>query len=72
MDKKVVDCFFIVEKSTTIRPTSTQSMGSQNTLPSTAAELLARKWDGKITYMNPTLSEDDLPPSTWIVTYISL
>lgn len=66
MDKKVVECFFIVDKATPLKPVPSQPMGSQRA-PTTAADLLSRQWEGKITYMNPTLSEDDLSPSTWIV-----
>lgn len=67
MNQKIVDCFFIVEKAMPLKPAPPQPVGSQGVSSTTAADLLSRKWEGKITYMNPVLSGDDLSPSAWIV-----
>lgn len=67
MSEKIVDCFFIVEKSDPLKPAGPQS-ASQENAQYTAADLLSRSWEGRISYMNPVLSTDDLSPSTWIVT----
>lgn len=63
-DQKIVDCFFIVEKATPLKPVGSQSIVQE---PYSATDLLSKQWEGKITYMNPTLPDDDLSPSTWIV-----
>ena len=76
MDHKIVDCFFIVEASSPLKPAMSQSQGpppaaaaaqASETEAYTTSELLSRPWEGKITYEKPVLTEDDLPQSTWIV-----